>query len=271
MKTDFIDNGIILRTGRFKEADLWVRFLSAERGIVTAFAFGGCRSRKRFCGCLDHLNLVTFHVRGGSGNTYQRLEEGTLVTSPKRLRTDIGRLGLAVNCQKFLEAMGVGRDGAAPAYTLFGQVLEALEEQPEVDPIFPLLFRGRLSFDQGYRPALERCSSCGKVINSAVCKQHDQGIGFSGTASHSLAKHCAIFHVREGTLYCPSCSPPAGPQFRLCEEALDAIRFVQENSPLQWAELCLSSQGRRELTRAVDGFIQFHVGLLWNDGMFRRI
>ena len=283
---DYTDKVIILRIGRFKEADLWVRFLSPERGIVTAFAFGGSRSRKRFGGCLDHLNIVTVHVRGGG--TYQRLEEGTLETGPKRLRKDIGRLGLAVNCQKFMEAMGVGREGAEKVYELFLNMLRLLEREKEIDPILPLLFRTRLAFDQGYTPALGQCAGCGRHLNdssyaAALVGSHREPLRVDIRDGREIslpartayctqtAKVEAVFHVREGALYCPSCMPPSGPQFRMGKEALDAMRFVQENSPLQWPVLCLSPRGRKELTRAVDGFIQFHVGLAWNNGMFRKV
>ncbi|WP_174408272.1 DNA repair protein RecO [Desulfovibrio psychrotolerans] len=247
---EFSDKGIILRVGRFKEADLWVRFLSPARGLFTAFAFGGCRSRQRFSGCLDHLNTVHFRVRMSRAGSYTSLEEGVLLRSPRRLRTDLHRLGLAVNCQKFLEAMGVSLEGAQAAYTLFEEALEALEADKGADAMLPLLFRARFAFDQGYRPETGFCLQCG-------CEM-DSGQG-------------AVFHVQEGLLLCGNCAAPSGPMFRLGNESLDALRFVQEYSPLHWEALSLSERARRELTRAVDGFIQFHIGLTWDKGMFRRV
>lgn len=246
---EFTDKGIILRIGRFKEADLWVRFLSPERGIFTAFAFGGCRSRQRFSGCLDHLNQVLFRVRGSRLGAYSSLEEGSLLLSPTRLRGDLLRLGLAVNCQKFIEAMGVSAEGAPAAFSLFEQTLGLLQEADEVSQMLPLLFRARFAFDQGYRPETGHCLQCGSAID------HTGG----------------VFHVQEGVLFCGNCVAPSGPRFKMGNESLDALRFVQENSPLQWSRLVLSERARKELTRAVDGFIQFHLGLAWDKGMFRRV
>lgn len=246
---DYTDKGIILRIGRFKEADLWVRFLSPEHGIFTAFAFGGCRSRQRFSGCLDHLNQVLFRVKGSRMAAYNSLEEGTLLRSPVKLRTDLQRLGLAVNCQKFIEAMGVSAEGAGAAFSLFEGVLELLQESEEIDPLLPLLFRARFAFDQGYRPETGHCMQCGTLIG--------QGGG--------------VFHVQEGVLFCGNCTAPSGPRFRMGNESLDALRFVQDNPPLCWTALDLSPRARKEITRAVDGFIQFHVGLAWEKGMFRRV
>ncbi|MCA1743041.1 MAG: recombination protein O N-terminal domain-containing protein, partial [Desulfovibrionales bacterium] len=66
----FSEKVLITRTGRFKEYDLWVRFLSPSMGIMTGFAFGGCKSRRRFSGCLDTLNLVLFKASTGSRGQY---------------------------------------------------------------------------------------------------------------------------------------------------------------------------------------------------------
>lgn len=244
---EFTEKVIILRIGRFKEADLWVRFLSPTRGIMNAFAFGGCRSRRRFCGCLDHLNRVLFRVKGSKLATYFSLEEGTLMDSPENLRVSHERLGLAVNCQKFLEAMGISFEGAPAAYSLFSEMLVLLNEAETLDKLWPIFFRARFAFDQGYSPELNICQVCANDLKYPV------------------------FHVQEGVLTCAACARSQGPRFRLSKESLDALRFVQENSPLRWLELNLSVKARKELSRAIDGFIQYHIGLSWENGMFRRV
>ncbi|MFH1968727.1 MAG: recombination protein O N-terminal domain-containing protein, partial [Verrucomicrobiota bacterium] len=62
---EFSEKVLVLRVGTFREADCWVRFFSPTHGLLTAFAFGGRRSRKRFCGCLDQLSQVHFRVSQG--------------------------------------------------------------------------------------------------------------------------------------------------------------------------------------------------------------
>nr|WP_254060374.1 DNA repair protein RecO C-terminal domain-containing protein [Halodesulfovibrio sp. MK-HDV] len=108
-------------------------------------------------------------------------------------------------------------------------------------------FRARFAFDQGYSPELNICQICANDLKYPV------------------------FHVQEGVLTCAACAQSQGPRFRLSKESLDALRFVQENSPLRWSELNLSMRARKELSRAIDGFIQYHIGLSWENGMFRRV
>ena len=68
--------------------------------------------------------------------------------------------------------------------------------------------------------------------------------------------------------------------------SLDVLRQVQEKSPLHWnfagdnpaeeetsgeKKVCLSPADRRECARVIDGFVQYHLGLVWDRGKFRRI
>uniref|UniRef100_B8DPF9 DNA repair protein RecO n=1 Tax=Nitratidesulfovibrio vulgaris (strain DSM 19637 / Miyazaki F) TaxID=883 RepID=B8DPF9_NITV9 len=210
---EFSEQVLIVRTGRFREADLWVRFLSPTRGLLTAFAFGGCRSRKRFCGCLDLFNRSLLRIKSTRGGQYLSIQEGTLLRGPDRLRRDWPRFGAAVNCLKFLEALGCGPEGAAATHQLVEDVLELLEGGGPVPDMLPVLFRLRLTAEQGYAPRLDSCASCGADLTHAAG---------------------AAFLVQEGVAQCDACAPLPGPRVRVEREALDVLRFVQENSPLLW-------------------------------------
>ncbi len=211
---EFSEQVLIVRTGRFREADLWVRFLSPTRGLLTAFAFGGCRSRKRFCGCLDLFNRSLMRIKSTRGGQYLSIQEGTLLRGPDRLRRDWPRFGAAVNCLKFLEALGCGPEGAAATHQLVEDVLELLEGGGPVPDMLPVLFRLRLAAEQGYAPRLDSCATCGADLT------HVAG---------------AAFLVQEGAAQCDACAPLPGPRVRVEREALDVLRFVQENSPLLWS------------------------------------
>lgn len=210
---EFSEQVLIVHTGRFREADLWVRFLSPTRGLLTAFAFGGCRSRKRFCGCLDLFNRALLRVKSTRGGQYLSIQEGTLLRGPDRLRRDWPRFGAAVNCLKFLEALGCGPEGAAATHQVVEDVLELLEGGGPVPDMLPVLFRLRLASEQGYAPRLDSCATCGTDLTHAAG---------------------AAFLVQEGALQCDACAPMPGPRVRVEREALDVLRFVQENSPLLW-------------------------------------
>ncbi|MBI4804136.1 MAG: DNA repair protein RecO [Desulfovibrio sp.] len=245
------EKALVLKVGRFREVDAWVRLFSPRKGIFNAFAFGGSVSRRRFLGCLDPFNLVMFKIKtqGGSGYTY--LLEGSLVSSHPRLRQDADRLGMAVNCLKFLEASHQGPYGSESAYDLLLETLAAMEACESPSKMLPLYFRARMAFDQGFRPELSTCARCGADLKS--------------TASTQLL-------VEQGKLHCGNCRQwIKGASVHLGGEALDVLRIVCAGSPSQWANMPVSAQARMESGRALDLFVEYHLGLTWAHGSFRRI
>ena len=73
---EWSDTALVLGVGRFRESDLWLRMLTRRHGIVSAFAFGGSRSRKRFCGCLDLFNELQISTKTTRNGMYLSLQEG---------------------------------------------------------------------------------------------------------------------------------------------------------------------------------------------------
>ena len=83
---EFSERALVLRVGRFREIDAWVRLFSPIRGTYTAFAFGGLKSRRRFLGCLDPLNQVRFKVRRAGRLGYHFLTAAAFLKSTRPLR-----------------------------------------------------------------------------------------------------------------------------------------------------------------------------------------
>lgn len=245
---EWTDTALVLHVGRFREADLWVRLLAPGQGLVTAFAFGGSKSRRRFTGCLDAFNLIRTRASTSRNGLFLNLQEATLLEGPERLRSDWRRQGVAANCIRFVEALGVPPDGAAAAFALTHDLLGLLENIDNAPALTPLLFRFRLASDQGYAPDLAVCSHCGRSLDSP------EG---------------AFFLVAEGVARCPGCRPHGGMTLAVGQEALDVLRKVQEYSPGLWGDLALSPESGRQAGRLVDAFVRYHLGLEWINGRFR--
>ena len=244
------DDALVLRVGKFREADLWVRLLARERGLVTAFAFGGSRSRRRFTGCLDVFNRIRASAAYSRDGRFLNLQEATLLAGPERLRRDWRRQGMAANCVRFLEAMGVPPDNAGASYGLMHGMLELLENEESVPAVMPVLFRFRLAAEQGYAPELGICARCGKPL--------------SGEKE-------AHFLVSEGAACCPSCRRSGDMSLSLGQEALDVLGKVKEYSPQSWGRLNPSPEGARQAARLIDAFVRYHLGLEWANGRFKAM
>lgn len=255
---EWTDSAIVLHVGHFRESDMWLRLLFRRRGICNVFAFGGSRSRRRFCGCLDVCNTVTCRVK--QGRSYLTLEEGVLQQGPQALRADWARLGMAMNCARFLEALGVTQESAPATYALYGQVLECLEEStaPPLLPLLPLFFRWRLAAEQGFAPALGVCVQCGTVENLAYFLM-DEG--------HVLCADCGNAGNNIGS----SVGGTRRYMVRLSTVAFATLAMVLHTLPSLWLHCASELRDRRGVAQAIDGFVQYHLGIAWDEGRFRRV
>jgi len=245
-----IEKSLILKVGRFREVDAWLKLFSPRKGVFNAFAFGGSVSRRRFLGCLDPFNVVSFKVKADTTKGYTYLLEGSLVRSHPRLREDQERLGMAVNCLKFLEAAHLGHAGSEAAYDLLLDTLDALDGPERPGGLMPLFFRARMAFDQGFQPDLTACARCGQPLDG---------------------ERPAVLLVEQGKFHCAACRQwSRGAAAFMGREALEALRALCVQGPARWASMALSGQARMECARAVDLFVEYHLGLTWDHGSFRR-
>ena len=248
--TEWKDVGLIFRTGHFHESNLWVKIFLRAHGLVTVFAFGGARSRKRFSGCLDTLNILDCRITHSRTKEYHVLEEASLVSSPHMLRSNYPRLGILSNCLKFAEAVSISPDLAPDCYDLVINLRNCLEEREPL--LCQFFFRLKLAGILGFKPDFEHCAACGKIFPES-----------------------AFFIPRDGIILCDTCSRfmdrekrrQALPVSHWAAKRLDA---VQRTLPYTWPESGLHDETARQCGRIVDAFIQYHLGLDWNDGCFRR-
>ena len=248
---EWTDQAIVLRMGHFRDADLWLKVLFRHKGLLTVFAFGGSRSRRRFCGCLDILNTLRCYVRTSGRQRFLNLAEAQLLSGPVGLRRNWQRGGIAANCLRFAEALGVNAESAAETFTLMEDLRATLDGAESVPAMLPLFFRLRFAGAQGFAPDLARCSACGAEIDEHV-----------------------FFRMDEGQLLCQACS--RAQRFgryavSLSGRALGTLRQIQTSLPSAWPTGPLPPADRQPLARAIDGFVQYHLGLAWENGYFRRV
>lgn len=249
-REEFTERVIVLKVGVFREADCWVRFLSPSRGILTAFAFGGFKSRRRFPACLDSLNHVLFSIAMNRRGSYFYLREGSLLHRFSNIHRDMTRLGMAVNCAKFVDSAQIGAGNNQSIYEIFFQSLTVLNDAQFVAESFPLFFRARLTREHGYGPDLKHCARCGKTIERS---------------------ERALFFLSRGLIECFACVSDGRGGRPLTGRSLKALDSVLQGTPADWTGSFFPGQEGKQALQVLDQFVQYHMGLTWEAGAFRRI
>ena len=216
-----------------------MRYLSPSKGVLTSFAFGGAISRRRFCGCLDVLNVVRLHVKSAKGGRYLQLNEGTLLRRHGTIATDLKRLGMAVNCLRFTEYVQAGPDNAQAAYALLVESLGVLESETVLPEGFPQFYRAKMAFEQGYMPELKTCHVCGQDIHQ---------------------KAFSYFKIDQGFVSCSQCGARGGLTLSVCGQAVGALDFLADSRPGDWKGLALAPTVKGDVFRLINGFLEYHLG-----------
>lgn len=244
------DTCFVLRIGHFRESDIWLKVLSPKYGIITLFAFGGAKSKRRFCGCLDVFNTLDCRITLSNKRKYHILNEATLLSGQGSLRHNWRGTGEAFNCLAFIEALDIGIDNCQQSFNLLEDLRSTIQVSKELPSLFVLFFRFRLCCLLGYAPEMNVCLSCGSRPAGDVYFAYD-----------------------EGRIYCNECKSQQTltKNIRLSKAGLDLLREVEQTFPSQWADNGLSPDIKRSCGMAMDSFVQYHLGIAYNNGYFRRI
>ncbi|MFH1679302.1 MAG: DNA repair protein RecO [Candidatus Eisenbacteria bacterium] len=181
------EEAIVLSRSRFGETSLIVTLFTRGRGPLRFMVKGARRPRSRFGGCLEPTNHLLAVYYRKEGRDLHLLAQADLVASFPGLRGSLLRLAYAY---AIIDALvGLKRE-ETPAEKLFRLALEALGTldggaEEDLEPALWSFLLAALA-DAGYRPELERCLRCGRVVRGSgarfdsraggvVCARHGEG------------------------------------------------------------------------------------------------
>jgi DNA repair protein RecO (recombination protein O) len=188
------ERGVVLRTVKLGEADRIVTLVTEGRGKVRAVAKGVRRTKSRFGARLEPLSHVALLCY--EGRNLDTITQAEAVEHFRPVREDLERLNRATCLLEVVDA--VVQEGEADP-RLYQMLLGGLRTLAAGDaPLLVPAFFWRLLAQQGFRPLLDHCASCG-----------------AGGAM-------VAFDVGEGGVLCPSCRRGV----RITAEALALLRRI---------------------------------------------
>lgn len=153
------DQGIVLRSYPFGEADRVVVLLSPNRGKVRTVAKGVRRTKSRFGGRLEpftHVDLVVYE-----GRQLDTITQATVIETFARVRLDLERVMAAGTMVEAVDAVAQENENSHRLFLLLLRGLKALDHGGGGRDLVSA-FLLKLAGVVGVAPALSRCAACGR-------------------------------------------------------------------------------------------------------------
>lgn len=198
------DQGIVLRTYPFGEADRVVVLLSPNTGKLRTVAKGVRKTMSRFGGRLEpftHVDLVVYE-----GRNLDTITQVSIIDAFGHLREDLDRVLAAGTMLEIADAVAQEEEPSLRLFLLLQRGLKALDAAP-THPDLVTSFLLKAAGVVGVAPALEDCAGCGR--------------------SEGLTR----FSFSAGGVLCESCRTPGSYVLR---DGLTAYLHVVATSDLGW-------------------------------------
>jgi DNA repair protein RecO (recombination protein O) len=154
------DQGIVLRSYPFGEADRVVVLLSPNTGKLRTVAKGVRKTKSRFGGRLEpftHVDMVLYE-----GRNLDTITQVAVLEPFPRLRSDLDAVVAAGTMVEAADAVAQEDEAAIRLFLLLQRGLKSLEAgQRSPDLITSFLLK--LADVVGVAPSLLQCASCGRV------------------------------------------------------------------------------------------------------------
>jgi len=172
------DQGIVLRSFPFGEADRVVVILSPNHGKLRTVAKGIRKTKSRFGGRLEpftHVDLVLYE-----GRNLDTVTQVSIIETFPHLRGDLDRVMAAGTMVEAVDAVASEGEPSLRLFLLLQRGLRALE-QGESSRDLVTAFLLKLAEVIGLAPSLDSCASCGRKADS---------LRFSFAAGGTVCDNC---------------------------------------------------------------------------------
>jgi len=152
---------IVIKSMNLSESDRLVTFMTENHGKVKCVAKGARKAKNQFWGALEPMSLIHLIYFGREHQSLFRLNHSDIIESFQTIRDDFDKLYTGIYFLDLIDAMILEGHWEPKVFALLYQVLAALNQQTELEPL-RRLFEIRLLSLSGYKPQLEHCVLCRK-------------------------------------------------------------------------------------------------------------
>ncbi len=202
---DFVIRGLVLQEIEYGESDRILKILTAEQGLITAFAKNSMRLTNHLfaaCGQLCYSEFVLRPGRNTEDKMYTVVEAG-YETDFRGIGYSFEAQGVAMYMVEFTLALSLAEQPAAGELKLLLNCLHMICEKKAQPKLVKAVFELRMMCECGFLPQLLACRSCGAY----------EGVRF-------------YLDMEDGHLLCADCAAKEGRRCNLDKGALFAVRYI---------------------------------------------
>ncbi len=174
--------GIVLKSQKYGEADLIVTYLTADKGIIKAFAKSPRKTKSRFGSSLEPLTHSQISLWGKEQSAIPKITQSDIINSFHQVRENYQNF---INVSKLIEIIISLTPATIPNKRLFSFFLNTLDiirsSDHESAGSLHIITQIRLLAMIGYAPRLNNCGRCGS-----------KSLDFYPDSGTTLCKKCAV-------------------------------------------------------------------------------
>jgi DNA repair protein RecO (recombination protein O) len=225
---------IVLRTYPLRDTSRIVVLYTRERGMVRAVAKGARQPKSRFAGALEPLGRIQSVLYVKEGRDLELLSSAELLEATASAEAGLERITYAQSAAEFVDRLVWGEEPHEDLYDLLLAALRQLARVPD-DALAAVTIAFQLQATSllGYRPVLDRCVACGRVMTA-----------------------WQYFAAGRGGVMCPRCAGEEVGAIRLSRDAVAELTRLGKTDLASTAPAPTARPG--ELLKILEVYLQNH-------------
>ena len=246
---EFVIMGLVLQEIEYGEADRILKILTAEKGLISAFAKNSMRLTSHLFAACGQLCYSEFVLRPGR-NTEERMYtvvEAGYETDFRNIGYSFEAQGVAMYMVEFTLALSLAEQPAEKELKLLMNCLYKICQQRTDPKLVKAVFELRMTCECGFQPQLLCCQGCGAYDGDRFCLDPE-----------------------DGRLLCADCAAKGGRDCNLDKGALFAVRYICLVEDKKLFGFRISAASARLLYAAAEQYALAHMDKPLNSLKFLR-
>ncbi len=246
---DFVIMGLVLQEIEYGESDRILKILTAEKGLISAFAKNSMRLTSHLfaaCGQLCYSEFVLRPGRNTEDRMYTVIEAG-YETDFRDIAYSFEAQGVAMYMVEFTLALSLADQPAEKELKLLMNCLYKICEKKTAPKLVKAVFELRMICECGFLPQLLCCKACG---------------AYDGDRFY--------LDCEDGRLLCADCAAKEGLACNLDKGALFAVRYICLVEDKRLFGFRISAGSAKLLFAAAEQYALAHMDKQFNSLKFLR-